>query len=310
LPYYLRLVLGQNYWPDSHLAAPSPEALRKEAEHIKAMGFNGVRIHQKIEDPRFLYWCDVLGLLVWEEMPSAYAFSNSAVERLSREWMEAIRRDKSHPSIVAWVPLNESWGVSQIAVRADQAHYASALYHLTKALDPSRPVISNDGWELVESDIWSIHDYAPDGAGLRARFHSAQDLEAMLSGMGPARRRIMLGGRERAGQPVMLTEFGGLSFTPKLGEAWHGYSTVADAEEFEARLRDIFGTIAESPFLAGYCYTQLTDTEQETNGLLTASREPKLPVESIREITTLPAASVPHERIDRARQVARKAAGA
>ncbi|GLQ58008.1 glycoside hydrolase family 2 protein [Devosia nitrariae] len=310
LPYYLRLVLGQNYWPETHLAAPSPEALRKEAEHIKAMGFNGVRIHQKIEDPRFLYWCDVLGLLVWEEMPSAYAFSNSAVERLSREWMEAIRRDKSHPSIVAWVPLNESWGVHQIAARADQAHYASALYHLTKALDPSRPVISNDGWELVESDIWSIHDYAPDGAGLRTRFHSAQDLEAMLQGMGPARRRIMLGGRERAGQPVMLTEFGGLSFTPRLGEAWHGYSTVADAEEFEARLRDIFGTIAESPFLAGYCYTQLTDTEQETNGLLTASREPKLPVEVIREIITLPAASVPHERIDRARQVGRKAAGA
>ncbi|RUT28875.1 glycoside hydrolase family 2 [Arsenicitalea aurantiaca] len=309
LPYYLRLVLGQNYWPESHLAAPSPDALRREAELVKAMGFNGLRIHQKIEDPRFLYWCDVLGLIVWEEMPSAYAFSNSSIERLSREWMEAIRRDKSHPSIVAWVPLNESWGVTQIAQRKDQEHLASALYHLTKALDPSRPAISNDGWELVESDIWSVHDYAPDGEGLRSRFHTSEDVEAMLHGMGPARRRVVLGGRDLGDKPMMLTEFGGLSFTPRHGEAWHGYSTVADADAFEERLRDIFGTVAESPLIAGYCYTQLTDTEQETNGLLTAAREPKLPLETINEIMTLPAASVPYERIDRARTIARKAAG-
>ncbi|HEV7344469.1 MAG TPA: glycoside hydrolase family 2 TIM barrel-domain containing protein [Devosia sp.] len=308
LPYYLRMVLGQNYWPQSHLAAPSPDALRREVELIKEMGFNGVRIHQKIEDPRFLYWCDVLGLLVWEEMPSAYAFSNSAIERLSREWMAAIRRDKSHPCIVAWVPLNESWGVPQIAERQDQAHYASALYHLTKALDSSRPVISNDGWELVESDIWSVHDYAPDGAGLASRFHEAADIEAMLRGMGPARRRIVLGDRALGDTPVMLTEFGGLSYLPKQGEKWHGYSTVADPAEFEAALRDIFSAIAAMPHIAGYCYTQVSDTEQEVNGLLTADRAPKLPFETLRDITTIAAASVPHEQIDSARRKARRAA--
>lgn len=309
LPYYLRLVLGQNYWPESHLAAPDSSALRREVELIKSLGFNGVRIHQKIEDPRFLYWCDTLGLLVWEEMPSAYAFSNSAMERHSREWLEAIRRDKSHPCIVAWVPLNESWGVHHIASRPDQAHYASALYHLTKAMDPSRPVISNDGWELVESDVWSVHDYAPDGQGLASRFHDADDIDAMLNGMGPARRRIILGGRARSGQPVMLTEFGGLSYAPKHGEAWHGYSTVGDAQEFEARLSDLFGAIAASPHVAGFCYTQLTDTEQETNGLLTAAREPKLPVATIHEMVSQAAASVPYERIDRARRIAREASG-
>ena len=309
LPYYLRLILGQNYWPESHLAAPSPDALRREAQLIKDMGFNGVRIHQKIEDPRFLYWCDAIGLVVWEEMPSAYAYSSSAVERLSREWMEAIRRDKSHPCIVAWVPLNESWGVSQIAARPDQAHYATALYHLTKALDPSRPVISNDGWELVESDIWSVHDYAPDGEGLASRFQTAEDIDVMLAGMGPARRRVILGGRERGDKPVMLTEFGGLSFTPKQGEAWHGYSTVKDAAEFETRLESLFSAIAASPYVAGYCYTQLTDTEQETNGLLTAAREPKLPIEALQRIMTKPAASVPYELIDKDRRVARKASG-
>ncbi len=308
LPYYLRMVLGQNYWPESHLAAPSPEALKREVELIKAMGFNGVRIHQKIEDPRFLYWCDVLGLIVWEEMPSAYGFSNSAIERLSQEWMAAIRRDKSHPCIVAWVPLNESWGVSQIADRPDQAHYASALYHLTKALDPSRPVISNDGWELVESDIWSIHDYAPDGAGLSSRFHDSADLEAMLKGMGPARRRIVLDERELGDKPIMLTEFGGLSYLPKQGEKWHGYSTVNDPKDFEDRLRDIFSAIAAMPHVAGYCYTQVTDTEQEVNGLLTEDRAPKLPFETLRDIMTMPAASVPHEQIDNARRKARQAA--
>ena len=308
LPYYLRMVLGQNYWPESHLAAPSPDALKREVELIKEMGFNGVRIHQKIEDPRFLYWCDVLGLIVWEEMPSAYGFSNSAIERLSKEWMAAIRRDKSHPCIVAWVPLNESWGVSQIADRPDQAHYASALYHLTKALDPSRPAISNDGWELVESDIWSVHDYAPDGAGLASRFHEPADIEAMLRGMGPARRRIVLNELPLGDKPVMLTEFGGLSYLPKQGETWHGYSTVNDPQEFEERLRDIFSAIAAMPHVAGYCYTQVTDTEQEVNGLLTAAREPKLPFETLRDITTMPAASVPHEQIDNARKKARKAA--
>jgi len=309
LPYYLRLVLGQNYWPTSHLAAPSADALRHEVQLIKDLGFNGVRIHQKIEDPRFLYWCDQLGLVVWEEMPSAYAYSSSFAERLTREWMEAIRRDKSHPCIITWVPLNESWGVSQIAARPDQAHFASSLYHLTKALDATRPAISNDGWELMESDVWSVHDYAPDGEGLASRFQTPEAIDAMLAGMGPARRRIILGGRDRQDQPVMLTEFGGLSFVPKLGQAWHGYSTVADEAEYAERLADLFGAILASPHVAGFCYTQLTDTLQETNGLLTDKREPKLPIETIREMISQPAASVPNERIAIARRKARKASG-
>jgi len=308
LPYYLRMVLGQNYWPQSHLAAPEAEALRREVELIKAMGFNGVRVHQKIEDPRFLYWCDVLGLLVWEEMPSAYAYSGTAIERLSAEWVTAIRRDKSHPCIAAWVPLNESWGVHYIAERPDQAHYARALYHLTKALDDSRPVISNDGWELVESDVWSIHDYSPDGSSLASRFHRAEDIDALLQGFGPTRRRIGIEGQEWGDAPVMLTEFGGLSYTPKEGERWHGYSTVEDPAEFEARLRDIFDAIAASPHLAGYCYTQVSDTEQEVNGLLTEGREPKLPLEILRAITTRPAAGMPHEHLEQVRRPERKAA--
>ncbi|MDQ4045715.1 MAG: glycoside hydrolase family 2, partial [Chloroflexota bacterium] len=153
-PTYLRMVLAQNYWPESHLAAPSADALRREVELIKELGFNGVRIHQKVEDPRFLYWCDRLGLMVWGEMANAYTFSADAVSRLAREWMEVLQRDHSHPSIVTWVPFNESWGIPNMERDEAQRDSARALYHLTRAMDPSRPAIGNDGWEHIVGDVW------------------------------------------------------------------------------------------------------------------------------------------------------------
>ncbi|HEY9824022.1 MAG TPA: sugar-binding domain-containing protein, partial [Stenomitos sp.] len=129
-PYYLRLVLDQGYWEDTLMTAPSDESLRRDVELIKQMGFNGVRKHQKIEDPRFLYWADVLGLLVWEEMPSAYRFTPKAVERLMKEWTEVIERDASHPCIIVWVPFNESWGVPDLTATPSHQHCVQALYHL------------------------------------------------------------------------------------------------------------------------------------------------------------------------------------
>ena len=213
-PYYLRLVLEQGYWPESHLAAPSAEALRREVELIKELGFNGVRVHQKVEDPRFLYWCDRLGLLVWGEMANAYAFSPTAVERLTREWLEVVRRDRSHPCIVTWVPLNESWGVPTSRTTRRSSTSSSALYHLTKALDPTRPVIDNDGWEHVDSDIWGVHDYGASGAGLAERYGSADAVRHSLRAGRPGRRRVLLDEGADRGQPVMLTEFGGLSLRP------------------------------------------------------------------------------------------------
>ncbi len=303
-PKFLRLVLGQNYWPDTHLAA-RPGELRREVEHIKALGFNGVRVHQKIEDPRFLYWCDRLGVMVWEEMPSGYAYSSSLVERVSCEWSEVIRRDKGHPSIIAWVPLNESWGVTDISEREDQQHFANALYHLTKALDPSRPAISNDGWELGVTDIISIHDYAPDGAELATRYGDGKGLTRMIAGIGPAGRPLLLDRGAAGDRPVMLTEFGGVSFTPKQGVEWHGYATVADEAALEDRLVEMFTAIASVPNLMGYCYTQLTDTLQEANGLLYDDRTPKLAVENLRRAITLPAAAFPPERVHAEREFAR-----
>ena len=179
-PYMLRLVLDQGYWPDTLLAAPSDEALRRDVELAKAMGFNGVRKHQKIEDPRYLYWADRLGLLVWEEMPSAYRFTRTAIKRTVREWTEAIERDYSHPCIIVWVPFNESWGVPELPTVSEQRHAVQALYHLTKTLDPTRPVIGNDGWESGATDIIGIHDYDAN----------TEHMRAALRRRGPARAAV------------------------------------------------------------------------------------------------------------------------
>lgn len=286
-PYYVRSVLSQGYWPSSHLASPSAQALRDEAQLIKDLGFNAARVHQKMEDPRFLYWADRLGLLVWGEAPGTFEFSTTAMRRTIAEWQAVLERDLSHPCIVTWVPLNESWGVQHIAHDARMQAYARALFQLTKAIDPSRPVVSNDGWELLETDIWSIHDYESSGEVMRARYGDRDCLARLLDGIGPAGRRIRLSDSPDRGQPVMLTEFGGVQYSPGEAEedAW-GYSRATSAEDFERRLRDLLDAVRASGVLAGFCYTQLTDTLQEANGLADESRRPKLPADTIRAIIT------------------------
>ncbi|MET2011804.1 sugar-binding domain-containing protein [Microbacterium chocolatum] len=281
-------VLEQGYWPQSHLAAPSADALRAEVELIKELGFTTARVHQKIEDPRFLYWADRLGLMVWEELPSAYRFSPTSVARLSREWTEAISRDRSHPSVVAWVPINESWGVQQVAHDPRQLDFVRALFHLTRALDSTRPVISNDGWEHADSALLTVHDYENDPAVLTESYRDAGAVAATVAGVGPAGRRMqLLDGEQTPGlssAPVVVSEFGGVTYAPNAEiETW-GYAVAESAEDFESRLRGVFGALQASAVLGGYCYTQLTDTLQEANGLTDEHRSPKLPVEVIRSI--------------------------
>ena len=291
-PYFLRMALSQGYWPASHLAAPSDEALRREVELAKELGFNAVRIHQKIEDPRFLYWCDRLGLMAWEEMPSAYVFSTAAMQRLLHEWLNAITRDASHPCIVAWVPLNESWGVPNMARDVAQQHFVQTMYHLAKALDPTRPAIGNDGWEHLVGDIFGVHDYSFDGEVLRARYGSREALERTLQDVQPHHHAVLLPGYRREGEPIMVTEFGGLSYRPS-NPNWFGYGTVSSPEEFLAKYKELVDALLDSPVIAGFCYTQLTDTEQETNGLVTAERVHKLDPAQVKAITRRSPASVP-----------------
>ena len=284
-PYPLRMVLDQGYWEHTGLTAPSDAALRLDVELAKAMGFNGVRKHQKIEDPRYLYWADRLGLLVWGEMPSAYRFTPQSVHRLTRQWPAAVARDISHPCVVAWVPVNESWGVPDLPTMPEQQHYVRALYHLTRTLDPSRPVIGNDGWESVATDILAIHDYDHIPERMARRYHSEDELPRLLERERPGGRRLVVAGHtEHTDVPVMLTEFGGIAYHPDPARTW-GYSRTATPEELLARYRALLAAVHGVPLFAGFCYTQFTDTYQEANGLLTMAREPKVPIEAIHDAT-------------------------
>jgi len=279
-PTKLRAVLAQNYWPESHLAAPSADALRREVELIRELGFNTARVHQKAEDPRFLYWADRLGLMVWAETASAYAFDRRAVTNLISEWTSLVTRDTSHPSVIVWVPLNESWGVQHIAHDPRQRALSRSVADITRALDGSRPVISNDGWEHTRSDIWTIHDYEARPEVLAGRYGDAASVEAMIAGFGPAGRRISVDG-DAGTKPVMLTEFGGVSLRPANGTDW-GYSTADTPAEFGDRVCALIAAAEAAAPLSGFCYTQLTDTGQETNGLLYDDRSPKVPIAAIR----------------------------
>jgi beta-galactosidase/beta-glucuronidase len=283
-PYFLRLVLDQGYWPESGLTAPDDDALRRDVELAKAMGFNGVRKHQKIEDPRYLYWADRLGLLVWEEMPSAYRFTTDSIQRTTREWMEAITRDFSHPCIVAWVPFNESWGVPNLPNSPAERHYVRGLFHLTKTLDPTRPVIGNDGWESVATDIIGIHDYDPDPERLARRYHAHEVLPRLFRRERPGGRSLVLEGKRHHDQPLMLTEFGGITYSVD-SNTW-GYTRADSARELRRSYTALLEKIHTLGVFAGFCYTQFSDTYQEANGLLTADRTPKFAIEVIHAATT------------------------
>jgi beta-galactosidase/beta-glucuronidase len=283
-PYLLRLVLDQGYWPDTGLTAPDDEALRHDVLLAKQMGFNGVRKHQKLEDPRYLYWADRLGLAVWGEMPSAYRFTPDSVERLIREWTDAVFRDYSHPCIIAWVPINESWGVPNLPDNPAERHYVQALFHLTRTLDSTRPVIGNDGWESVATDIIGIHDYDDRPERMARRYMADEVLPRLFKRERPGGRILVLEGQKHAEQPLMLTEFGGIALARDERGTW-GYARSRSPEEFGRRYRQLLDVVRELQIFSGFCYTQFADTYQEANGLLFADRTPKIPLEDIAAAT-------------------------
>jgi len=278
-PYFQKLVLDQGYFPDGNLTPPSDEAIRKDVELTKALGFNGARKHQKLEDPRYLYWCDKLGLLLWSEAANAYEYSEKYVRRFTDEWQASIERDYNHPCIVAWVPLNESWGVPNIQIDKRQQQHALAMYHLTHSLDGTRPVVSNDGWEMVKTDLFNIHDYEWRREVLEDRYSSVDKAVGTM----PANRVLAVEGYPYEGQPIIVSEFGGISYRKSEQEGW-GYSGADNDEDFIERLRAVIQPLLRSGVVQGFCYTQLTDVEQEINGLLTYGRQPKLPLDTIKAI--------------------------
>lgn len=291
-PTYLKMVLDQGYWPNGYLTAPSDEALQTDIGWIKMFGFNGVRKHQKIEDPRWLYWCDRLGLLVWEEMPNAREWSAHAEESLSAEWQTAVRRDYNHPSVVTWVPVNESMGFPGLSQQhAGQYAFIERMVRVTRRLDSTRPVVDNDGWEHTDiTDICAIHDYTPTATRLEERYRDTLEKGELPPTVWIADKPLFARGSKYRGQPIVLSEVGGFLAMPtdvppeKRDVLYNFYASFETQEELLEKYRDLMNGIAKLKFLAGFCYTQLTDIEQEINGLLTYDRKPKVPPEVIAEI--------------------------
>jgi len=292
-PYYLKMVLDQGYWPTSGLTAPTDDALRSDVEWCKKLGFNGARKHQKVEDPRWHYWCDRLGLLVWGEMANAFAWSTEGAARLTREWERAVIRDRNHPCVVTWVPVNESWGTPYLREgNPEQIALLESLVERTRILDGTRPVVDNDGWEHTEcGDLYTLHDYSKTGKELYARYDATiQGGPMQIYTQGNDPMCYLAKGAEYRGQPVLLTEVGGfLSIPPGVDkEDWDSlYSSYAVLESDSAlveKYAELMRGIAAVPFVVGFCYTQLTDVEQEANGLLTYDRVPKVSADLIRSI--------------------------
>ena len=268
-PYFQRLVLDQGYYPDGIWTAPSDEALKKDIEMSKAVGFNGARLHQKVFEERYYYWADKLGYICWGEQASWGLDVNNeeAARNFLTEWAEELVRDRNHPCIVTWTPLNETWGAHDgVYVR-----FVNDLYDLTKAIDPTRPVNDASGDGHVKTDIWSVHDYTREFDRLVAN----HDIK---SGVEPYRN--MRDARFLAkynGQPYMLDEFGGLPWIPKeeRANAW-GYGENIDTfEDFYQILEKEIDAIIASKHITGFCYTQITDVEQEKNGIYFYDRRPK-----------------------------------
>ncbi|HTV03232.1 MAG TPA: glycoside hydrolase family 2 TIM barrel-domain containing protein [Luteitalea sp.] len=282
---YLRMILDQGYWPESLLTPPSDEAIQYDIKTSIAMGFNGARKHQKVEDPRFLYWADKLGYLVSGEMANAYLYDDQYVGRFTREWIDVLERDINHPSIIMWIPINESWGTPNLRDKRQQAHL-KANYMLTKSIDQTRLVIENDGWEHVDTtDVFGIHDYARTGEDFYRKY---QALDSPTARVPDNSRAALVPGYEYNGSPIFLSEFGGIAYrapgSPVPEGAW-GYSGVEKTpEDALARLKGIYEAIRKVPRIIGICYTQLTDVEQEINGLLTYDRKPKFDVNAIKAL--------------------------
>ena len=291
-PVYQRLILDQGYWPDSLITPPSDEAIQEDIRLTLAFGYNGARKHQKVEDPRYYYWADRMGLLVWGEIPSPYEFSAASVNNLYETLSGFIERDYNHPCIITWVPLNESWGVPQIYSDPRQQALARMLYQAAKALDGTRMVSVNDGWEQVETDICALHDYAAEGKVLASHFADRAEVEThacdwwacYAQGVTPTGKEAFL-----------VTEYGGIAFT-NIGlqgdaggmESWGYHDKVESEEAFFARFRSLTDAIRAIPYCQGYCYTQLTDVMQEVNGLVTPDRKPKVDPEKLAALNRNP----------------------
>lgn len=278
-PYYQRLVLDQGFYPDGIWTAPTDADLKKDIELSMAAGFNGARLHQKVFEERFHYWADKLGYLTWGEASSWGADQNDveAARNYISEWSEIILRDRNYPSIITWSPFNETWGSDKV----QYPRLIQDIYKITKGLDPTRPVNDASGGDHVVTDIWTVHNYEQNGPKL-ASILTPDENGKMFSN--DHYKHVPY-----AGQPYLIDEFGGIRWIPsekdKNSENSWGYGDAPKTlEEYYTRLESQVDAILSRPNVWGYCFTQLTDVEQEQNGIYLYNRSSKFDMNRIKAI--------------------------
>ena len=279
-PVFQRLVLDQGFYPDGIYTAPTDDALRGDIELSMAMGFNGARLHEKVFEARFLYHADHMGYLCWGEMANwgLDHSENYALADFLNDWIPAVKRDYSAPCIIGWCPLNETWNQN---LRAQRDDVIRMIYRITKAMDPTRPCIDTSGNYHVETDIFDLHEYEQDVE----KFASYYAEGAPLLHDRYAKRQTYT-----PGLPVFISEYGGVWWSDEDEAGWGYGERVKSREEFLTRYKGLTETLLFNPDHFGFCYTQLTDVEQEQNGLYTYDRKPKFAPEVIRAINSQKAA--------------------
>ncbi|HEX7654109.1 MAG TPA: glycoside hydrolase family 2 TIM barrel-domain containing protein, partial [Verrucomicrobiae bacterium] len=274
------LILDQGYYPDGIWTAPSDAALKHDIELSLAAGYNGARLHQKVFEPRYLYWADKMGYLVWGEFPSwGYNYQPENYANYLNEWVEILLRDRNHPAIVGWCPFNES--------AAEAGEIQRIVFHETKAIDPTRPALETSGWfhSLAQPEVRDDHDYNQVPAHFKKRWLEYFNGSSVPSLPAPYN---VSDSRRELGVPFMVSEFGGIGWATEGG--W-GYGDGPKTEaEFYTRYGGLVAALLDNPDMFGFCYTQLTDVEQEHNGLYYYDRRPKFDVKRLHDLTARPAA--------------------
>ncbi|MHA2280669.1 MAG: glycoside hydrolase family 2 protein [Promethearchaeota archaeon] len=280
-PIYQKLFLVQGYWPDGLYTAPSENAIIKDIQYIKDFGFNGLRTHQKAFDPLFLHWCDKMGVLVWGEIGNARIFTVDSQMRLLNEFIEEIERDYNHPSIIVWVPINESWGVFSPRRDPKRAAYTLSLYHLIKSIDSTRLVVDDDGWWHTKTDICTRHYYS-----ITKSIHLPNSLTEEKQTHEKSRIEIYLKPHKYIDEPIIYSEIGGFGYDidKNIENKWGYGKLIESKEEFFKMVLSLLKEFEKrKDWIQGFCYTELYDQYQEINGLLTLNREPKFPPAKLKE---------------------------
>ena len=282
-----RLILDQGYYPDTGISLTEQQMIQ-DITLMKEIGLNGCRKHQKIESDLFYYYCDVMGFYLWQELPSAYEWKMQTIKNLSNEWTDILLQHLNHPCIMAHVIVNESWGTMAIGTNKNQQYFTLGLYNLTKSIDENHFVISNDGWEHTISDLITVHDYSSEKQLMDEAYKDFNNhflIDDRLARV-HSKRLFDDGFINHELKPILMTEFAGIAFSKDQNIGWGYGDLVPNEEKYLERLKGQIDSIIESHVFTGFCITQLSDVQQEVNGLVDENRNFKVDKLALKNIIT------------------------